>query len=93
MKASNAQKQPVQDVPSNSYLSAIDSEKIVTLEKQIGFRQQKKREYVSRIEQESQSTDSIVAKKRIGILEKNIQGLDREIKDLERKKSSAELGL
>jgi len=93
MKASNAQKQPVKDVPSTSYLSAIDSEKIEILEKQIKFRQQKKQEFVLRIEQESQSTEPIVAKNRIGILEKNIQGLEREIKDLERKKSSAELGL
>ena len=93
MKATNAQKQPLEEIPSSSYLPTIDSDKIDILEKQIVFRQQKKHAYVLRIEQESQSPDKIVAKKRIEILENNISGLEREIKDLERKKSSAELGL
>ena len=93
MKATNAQKQPVEEIPSSSYLSTIESDKIVTLEKQIVFRQQKKHAYVLRIEKESQSPDKIVAKKRIEILEKHISGLTREIKDLERKKASALLGL
>ena len=93
MKATDAQKQPLKDQPSNFYLPAIDSEKIDLLDKRIAFRQQKKREAVLRIEQESQSPDKIVVKKRIKILENNVLTLEKQIKDLERKKSSAELGL
>ena len=93
MKATNAQKQPLKDQPSNSYLTAIDSEKIVLLEKQIAFRLMKKQSAIERIEQELESSEEIVAKNRIGILENNILVFERQIKDLERKKSSAQLGL
>ena len=93
MKATNAQKQPQKEQPSNSYLSTIDTEAIILLDKRIAYRQNKRREAILRMEQELQSPDEIVAKKRIRILEKNIRILDSSIKDLERKKSSAQLGM